>query len=809
MNYLKLDEESLKNQIREDYFSEYKCTTIGRIDFVIAKRTKNDDDLRSILWAEAKPGSRKDIYESFVQLILTIGKEKTFERYTPPAYVGAFDAKKMAFIDYSCIQEVFYQTDFNWNVTPSDHDSKEFKMLYSLCFEKLKETSIIFEYEFFSNELKKFISKNFRKFDSYSEKILVTRNNFPFVFQKWDNKVKKTINIDWDLVSKWGVISADFFLADLLSRENNSLKESLYVVLKKTKYELAKKIDDLGLENSSSVGFNDNQKAHKEFWSKYERPPKKEYWDFIVNRRDLLVPQDIRERKGSFFTPQVWVEKSQQYLAGVLGEEWQDEYYIWDCCAGTGNLLDGLTNYRNVFASTLDKQDVDVMIDRCRNGWNMFENHIFQFDFLKDPFLPQNAGGKIPDPLYEIIGNKTKRKKLVVYINPPYAEATNAKTVAGTGKNKSGVSNTNLMYLKYKPIIGKACNEIFSLFLIRISDELRGCKLGQFSKLKSLFASNFIDFRKSFNSKLESLFIVPANTFDNVKGDFPIGFFIWDTSEDLDLSCAIADVYDKNGQNKIGEKIIHIEDEKRTSINQWIKKLDISTQENVGYMENPTPDFQNNKFLCITNNKGTRHNNYSAINTKTIFINAVYFSVRHAIKPTWLNDRDQFLAPNNAWLNDDEFKTDCLIFTAFHGQNRISSSLGINHWIPFTEKQVNCKNAFDSNFLSNILNGKKKIIKEADLFDEVEFEKIVMSKEAMSVYNAGLELWKYYHSKRNINPNASYYDIRKFFKGETDGKMNILSEDEKYNKLISALRDKMKELAKKIEPKIYEYGFLK
>ena len=26
----------------------------------------------------------------------------------------------------------------------------------------------------------------------------------------------------------------------------------------------------------------------------------------------LLVPQDIRERKGSFFTPQIWVEKSQQ-----------------------------------------------------------------------------------------------------------------------------------------------------------------------------------------------------------------------------------------------------------------------------------------------------------------------------------------------------------------------------------------------------------------------------------------------------------------------------------------------------------------
>ena len=45
----------------------------------------------------------------------------------------------------------------------------------------------------------------------------------------------------------------------------------------------------------------------------------------------LLVPQDIRERKGSFFTPQIWVEKSQSYLSCVLGEAWQEEYYIWDC----------------------------------------------------------------------------------------------------------------------------------------------------------------------------------------------------------------------------------------------------------------------------------------------------------------------------------------------------------------------------------------------------------------------------------------------------------------------------------------------
>ena len=111
----------------------------------------------------------------------------------------------------------------------------------------------------------------------------------------------------------------------------------------------------------------------------------------------LLVPQDVRERKGSFFTPQIWVELSQKYLTDVLGENWQDEYYIWDCTAWTGNLLNGFTNKYNIWASTLDKQDVEVMHDRIKKGANLLDDHVFQFDFLNDDFT------KLLKPLQEII----------------------------------------------------------------------------------------------------------------------------------------------------------------------------------------------------------------------------------------------------------------------------------------------------------------------------------------------------------------------------------------------------------------------
>ena len=823
MNYLKLREEPLKTVVFKDFFSDYDYTQIGNIDFVISasprhygegkdglpSRGEVVSNVKSLLWAEAKQGKSHDIFESFVQLILTIGKEKTFEKYLPPKYIGAFDAEKFAFIEYHSIQEVFYQNDFNWNVAPSNHETKEFKQLHALCEKQLSENSILFKYASNSKELQKFIKLNFKSVESDSVKISVTKNNFVFVFQKWCESVKDSIAVDWEKAQKSGIIPADFFLADLLSSENESLKENLFVVLKKTKYELAKRIDDMGFLTSMSVGFLDNQRDHRNFWAVYERPPKSEYWDYIIGRRDLLVPQDIRERKGSFFTPKIWVEKSQEYLSDVLGENWQDEYYIWDCCAGTGNLLNGLTNYRNVWASTLDKADVDVMVDRVNNGWNMFENHIFQFDFLNDDF------DKLPEELRKIVNDEEKRKKLVIYINPPYAEAANAKTINGTGQNRTDVAVKQKTYKQYLETIGIAGRELFAQFFIRIYSEISGCVLGEFSKLKILQAPNFERFRNVFQAKLLKMFAVPAWTFDNVKGRFPIGFFVWNTAEKEIFSETQADIFDENGSFLQTRKFAVIKD--FHSINDWIiETRNRANEKNIGFMYANGADFQHNSTNYIVNDKsqlpvprGTQ------VTTKNILEISIYLAVRQSIEATWLNDRDQFLYPNDGWKTDLEFQSDCLAFTLFHGQNRISSEHGENHWIPFTESEIGCKKAFKSHFMSDFIAGKIKENSEdvqGSLF-EIETDKfsgkMVFSEEAKAVFDAGRELWKYYHSQKNANPDASFYDIRKYFQGETNGRMNASSEDEKYTALITDLRAKMKVLAAKIAEKVYKYGFLK
>lgn len=227
------------------------------------------------------------------------------------------------------------------------------------------------------------------------------------------------------------------------------------------------------------------------------------------------------------------------------------------------------------------------------------------------------------------------------------------------------------------------------------------------------------------------------------------------------------------------------------------------------------PDFQNNNLVAILNYKGERHGIFTPINHSNLLQASIYLAVRHSVQADWLNDRDQFLYPNNKWENDLEFQTDCLATALFHGQNRIRNTVFMNHWIPFTEYEVDAREKFDSNFMVKFIQGKIKPDEKLDIFSIMEpkahYEtKLYFSETANEVFNAGRELWRYYHKQKNINVNASLYDIREYFQGRNEkGNMNPNSDDETYNNLIGALRDKLKILAKKIEPKVYEYGFLK
>ena len=190
-----------------------------------------------------------------------------------------------------------------------------------------------------------------------------------------------------------------------------------------------------------------------------------------------------------------------------------------------------------------------------------------------------------------------------------------------------------------------------------------------------------------------------------------------------------------------------------------------------------------------------------------------------------LHDRDQFIYPNDNWRSDFEFQNDCLTFTLFDNSNNVQLKYGANHWIPFTEYEVNAQAKFESNFMTDFIKGKiQQEVTTTDLFNSEtspnrvsnpvraldENIELQFSEEATAVFDAGRELWKYYHAQKDVNVNASLYDIREYFQGRNDkGRMNSKSDDATYTQLLAELRSKLAILADKIKPKVYEYGFLK
>lgn len=818
---LNIPEEQLKNQVKDDFFAIFDTSKIIKnIDFSIAVKSENMQqgeiyEMPFLLFAEAKRGNKSNIIESFVQLILTMGNnsingDKIYTIYSPE-FLCAFDAEKIAFIPYEKVKHIFYKSDFDWKITPSNHKTKAFKELQNIIQPLLETEKLQFNYLLDEAELKDFISKNL-VVNSQNKLYQITKNNFTDIYYKWRLKVLPTILVNWEEERKKGIIDADFYLADLISTNNESIRKDLFVVLKQDHYEYNKtKIKNfLGLYQAE---FNDKQKAHKEFWKKYKRPPEENIQQHIIERRDLLVLPDIRERKGSFFTPQIWREKAQEYLAKTFGENWQSEYYIWDCAAGTGNLLVGLTEKQRIFASTLDKADVDII----KELGNIPHNHAFQFDFLNDDLNSE----KVPAKLKNILNDEKQRKKLIIFINPPYAEAGNKKTMSNENcKHKSNVANKGYTYEKYKDCIGNASNELFAQFFIRIYKEIPDCILASFSTLKYVNSQNFKKFREVFKAEFKKGFIVPADTFDNVQGDFPIGFLIWNTNNEKEIKKISVDIFD-NKNIFLGKKVFFAN--QKVAINKWIPQMkNFYYQQSIGFLSTGRNDFQHQNLVFILSNRNATANPRGfEITEKSLIIASIYFSVQLCIKATWINDRDQFLYPKKGWENDFTFHGDCLIYTLFHGQNKISSEQGENNFIPFKYDEMNCKNAPDSDFMVQYLKdfqkGKYQITTPTNLeknsknLVEKSNLKIEFSAQAKDVLNAGKNLFKYYHEQTNSEfPNASLYDIKKYFQGVSakTGRVNSKSNNEKYNDLLETLKDALQILAQNIEIKVYEYEFL-
>ena len=802
---MSLFERLQKASSEEDVKAEY----IKALHLKQVQRNLIDIQTREV-WFEAKFGSKKSLYEMFTQLLFYIHRALKDGEHIPP-FLCVVDSVKAAIMKTDVALPLLQDKNVHikWGKSASDVTQDALDIVSQYIGTHFVSFNIETHEKEFIDTLRNAIEKG------EIIRTQITPDNLKQVFDKWVETVGK------EVVNAEPENFAEFFYADVMSDGKVSTHEHLSAEL------LHKGNKPIFLLNGKTYEIA-SMDGYSQFWAIYDRPPKEEFRSYLLERRDSLIPVDERTFKGAYYTPLNVVDKAYDLLEKTLGANWQKDYYVWDMCCGVGNLEAKHSNHRHLFMSTLDQEDVNIM----KAAKICVSAERFQYDYLNDDItddgeIDYSLTNKIPQTLQNVIRDANEgKKKLLVLINPPYAEATNADNTAKGSKkqNKIGVAKTKWAAVGMEKY-GKASNELFTQFVARIAKEIPNVTLAMFSKLKYVNAPNFELFRKEWNAKYLDGFVVHSKSFEGLKGDFPIGFLIWKTlNKNIEIPFEIScEVLDKNS-NPIGSKKFFNINEK-DYLSKWIERAHANKDEilplsnalvpttgvprvknwsdgAIGYMCAGTNDVQNaSKYVYILSSSAARGNGFYVNNTN-LWKATVIFSVEKVISHTWLNDRDQFLQPNCEL--PVEFKNDCLVWMLFNGSNLTASANDlewngkkwniVNHFIPFTEEEVGASDRFESDFMVRYMQGK------------------TFSAEAQAVLDEGRKIWATYF-KQTFNhkireelklnrPDVGWYQIRQALKAQNESGNSVPVS-------FATFEAAYKTLSEKLRPQVYQYGFLK
>ncbi len=760
------------------------------------------------VWFEAKEANTSPTL-MFAQLLCYVRDARRKGEHIPP-FLAVIDRSKAALMETAKALPILADKSIKWPKS----GSKVEKALAAQMAPYVETHFVVYKID--SHE-KEFISATRNAIQAGKfVRTPITPDNLRQVFDKWVEMIGSELE---------GVEASDYallFFADIM---HDGSKAAMANLPARLLHEDGRPVFLMGGKTYELA----SDKGYRNFWAIYHRPPEEAHRAYLLERRDSLLPLDERSFKGAYYTPLHIVDKAYELLAKTLGRNWQQHYIVWDMCCGVGNLEVKHSNHRNVFMSTLDQADIDVMqASRTCVAATKFQYDYLNDDVADDGSIDYACSDKMPAALRQAIAdaraNVPGAKKLLVLMNPPYAEAMNVdNTTAANGRNaesKKNVATTRIGASMGG--LGYAARELFVQFLVRIRRELPSATIAMFSKLKYVNSPNFAEFRAQWSAKFLDGFVVHSQAFDGLKGDFPIGFLIWDGARAEPVQQVKTAALDKDG-NSVGEKTFYRE-ESRAPLSEWIVRPRSNKQEALPLKNAITPatsckdvrgtrwaDGAIGSMMCKGNdlqNAGTSTALFSSgyasagalfVTAGNLWKAAVVFAVRRLIKPTWLNDRDQFLQP--AQEPSDEFKHDCLLWMLFNGSNLTAGADGlqwggrswslVNHFIPFTEVEVGAAGRFESDFMSSYLHGR------------------ALSAEASAVLEAGRMLWRKFHATRFEKKirdefrlgrmDAGWYQIRRALEAN--------AENEAVD--FDPFKDAYAALSSKLRPQVFELGFLR
>lgn len=344
---------------------------------------------------------------------------------------------------------------------------------------------------------------------------------------------------------------------------------------------------------------------------------------------DRLLEDTDRRRKGDFYTPTIWVDEAHKLLDKNLGANWRDEYIVWDCAWGTGNLTRDY-NFKDLYCSTINQEELNIGMRYNKNATK------FQYDFLNDdveefeqaratlrsPFrfksgidikaMEQYINFKDILELYSMAVDKgiitleegqsaynravgilkstklykcahglveslidggEQGKKLLFFINPPYGTSGEMSSAATGKEKKSGIAESMICEYMRDNKIGACSQQLYAQFLYRI-DMIASyfgmdTYTGIFCPPLVMSGKQYDIFRSKvlINSYVDG-FLFQASQFANVKSGWGISFTIWNKNRGNNVYKMGVKTYESGNMETIQDKTVYYTNSRASD---WVK----------------------------------------------------------------------------------------------------------------------------------------------------------------------------------------------------------------------------------------------
>ena len=701
----------------------------------------------------------------------------------------------------------YLEWDVNWKTAPSDAFRKCPDMVLAIA-----EDEQINPYVFWIDkdfDFKDVVAKIHHLCENVKRYVRITEHNIASIFEYFRDRVllkKDTLTANEAVSVFIGLITND---------------EAYYIHPKK-KNTLITPNGNVPVNSASFASFF-NQYARE------YTPQERMNFTAIADR---LLEDTTRRRQGAFFTPTKFVDFAHRMIEKELGENWRDEYVVYDCCCGSLNLTRDY-RFKELYCSTLDKGELEL-----GSRYNP-EATKWQMDFLNDEDEGFDRG---------LIRAFEQNKPIVFFINPPYGTACNQYKA-----NKTNSNNTAIRDEMNETKFGGSEN-LQHQFMYRITKivqkyHLTNAYFALFSNPIWLSGAKQGKFLKNFSSQWEckDAYLFQASHFADVSDAWGISLTLWKSENHAtpitEYNMKLIDILDDGSIDVFGNHNIY-NSAFFNKASDWVKDPIKSLKEKNTFpcltsgLKLDTLGRDRSELSMMLGSLTLKGNSVKENSTGVLWLTSTYanghcacacacaenftrctalFTARKLIEGNWVNDKDEYLAPNENHPEYKRFESDSIVYSLFHNSSNQTSMRQITYkgklydipneffWMS-KDTMMSLANEHHDDFM---FNDARTTSKERYVFALLQKPEVQqhLSDTAKQLLSMATEMtvksMKYRTLFESDHPDyhihtwdAGYYQLKNLWK-------EYLPED------FKRFRDLFKSFGNELRPLVYSLGFLR